>query len=115
VSLIFEFVLTIHIVFGLIFTVFVAVHLIQRRRTTTRLGKGLRHVSGWLNAPGRLAWADLFLAGLSTAMLASGFWDWSLGHPTRIRWHAVTGFALAALLLTHTFRRRRRLRVSRVT
>jgi len=47
-------------------------------------------------------------------MLVSGFWDWSAGHPTKIRWHAITGVMLAILLLAHTVRRRSRLRRSAV-
>jgi len=51
---------------------------------------------------------------ITVGMLVSGFWDWSAGHPTRIRWHAVTGIVLAILLLIHTVRRRSRLRGSSV-
>lgn len=43
-------------------------------------------------------------------MLVSGFWDWFAGHPTKIRWHAITGVVLPV----HTARRRSRLRRSRV-
>jgi hypothetical protein len=114
-SLIFEYVLTVHIVLGLIFIGFVVAHLVQRRRTSSRLARSLWRVRDWSRSPARLALADLFLTVVSIAMLASGFWDWSLGHPTKIRWHALTGFGLAAFLLIHTYRRRRRLRVSRVT
>ena len=46
---------------------------------------------------------------LTAVLLASGLYDWIAGHPTRIRWHALTGVALAGLLLVHTLRRRRRL------
>ncbi len=49
-----------------------------------------------------------------TGMLVSGFWDWFAGHPTRIRWHALTGVALAVLLLIRKARRKSRLRRSRV-
>ena len=45
-------------------------------------------------------------------MLASGLWDWAAGHPTRIRWHALTGVGLAVYLLVHTLRRRARMRRS---
>jgi len=114
-SLVFEFVLTVHIVLGLIFIGFVVIHLIQRRRTSSRLARSLWRVRDWSRSPVRLALADLTLTVASVAMLASGFWDWSLGHPTKIRWHALTGFGLAAFLLIHSYRRRRRLRVSRVT
>jgi len=62
----------------------------------------------------RLAVADALLAAVTVAMLVSGFWDWSLGHPTRIRWHAFAWFLLAPLLVVHTLRRWARLRSSRV-
>jgi hypothetical protein len=58
--------------------------------------------------------ADTALALLTAAMLASGLWDWLGGHPTRIRWHAVTGVLLAGFLVVHTVRRRGRLRRSTV-
>ena len=47
-------------------------------------------------------------------MLASGLYDWVAGHPTRIRWHALSGVVLAGFLLVHTLRRRRRLHRSSV-
>jgi hypothetical protein len=36
------------------------------------------------------------------------------GHPTRTRWHVITGVVLAVLLLIHTVRRWSRLRRSKV-
>lgn len=63
---------------------------------------------------GRLALADLLLAVITAGMLASGFWDWFAEHPTKIRWHAITGVVLAILLAVHTIRRRSRLRRSAV-
>jgi hypothetical protein len=114
VSLAFEPILTIHIVLGLVFAVFVGAHLIQRRRITGKLASRLLRVRT-LNRPGgRLAVADALLVAVTLAMLISGFWDWSLGHPTRIRWHAISGLVLSGFLLVHTLRRRKRLRSSRV-
>ena len=114
VSLVFEFVLTVHIVLGLIFCALVVAHVAQRRRTSNRLLRRLVRVTTWHQTQGRLALADLFLLVMTAAMLASGLWDWSLGHPTRVRYHAITGVVLAFVLLVHTWRRRRRLRSSRV-
>src|ERR1019366_4224064 len=75
-SLTFEFVLTLHIVLGLVFVALVAVHLGQRRRTSSRLIKRLIKVR-LLNQPqGRLAMADLAPVLFTAGMLASGFWDW---------------------------------------
>lgn len=114
VSLVLEPVLTLHIALGLAFVGFVVVHLVQRRRTTTRLARRLPRIGHWSDAGGRMALADALLAALTVAMLASGLYDWLAGHPTRIRWHALTGVTLAAFLLVHTVRRRKRLRRSAV-
>lgn len=114
VSLVFEPVLSLHILLGLGFIALVAVHLAQRRRVSASLMARLPHPRGWLRPSGRLAFADLLLAALTLAMLASGLWDWLSGHPTKIRWHAITGVLLAGFLVAHTVRRRYRLRSSRV-
>ncbi|HEY5025960.1 MAG TPA: hypothetical protein VII76_13370 [Acidimicrobiales bacterium] len=114
VSLVFETVLTIHIVVGLVFVALVVVHLFQRRRTSVMLAARLGRFRTLQSRGGRLALADAFLALVTAGMLVSGFWDWSLGHPTRIRWHAVCGIVLAVLLGVHTVRRRARLRSSQV-
>jgi len=113
-SLIFEFVLTLHIVLGLVFIALVIVHLGQRRRTSSRLIKRLTKVR-LLNQPqGRLAIADLALALFAVGMLTSGLWDWALGHPTRIRYHALLGIGLAIFLIVHSATRWKRLRRSSV-
>jgi hypothetical protein len=52
----------------------------------------------------------MLLAALTLAMLVAGFLDWFAGHPTRVRWHALTGVALTVMLAIHTIRRRARLR-----
>ena len=112
VSLVFEpLVLAIHIAVGLVFAVLTGLHLAQRRRVSASL---LARVGILARPAGRLALADLLLAVITAGMLVSGFWDWSAGHPTRIRWHAITGVVLAILLLAHTVRRRSRLRRSAV-
>jgi hypothetical protein len=114
VSLVFEPVLTIHIAVGLVFAVLVGAHLVQRRRITGRLATHLLRVRTLSRPRGRLAVADALLAIVTLAMVVSGFWDWSLGHPTHIRWHAISGVALGGFLLVHTLRRRKRLRSSQV-
>ncbi len=111
-SLTFEFVLTAHIIVGLVFVALTAVHLAQRRRTSNRLIRRLVKIR-LLNQPqSRLAVADLMLALLTVGMLVSGLWDWSIGHPTRIRYHALLGIGLAILLVTHSVTRWKRLRRS---
>jgi hypothetical protein len=112
VSLVFETVLTIHILVGLVFVALVAGHLLQRRRVTATLVGRLLRIRGWGLPAWRLALADTLLTVLTIGMLASGLWDWRIGHPTRIRWHALSGTALAGFLLIHTLRRRARLRAS---
>lgn len=116
VSLVFEpLILAIHIAVGLAFAVLAIAHLVQRRRVSARLLARLSRPGRTLAGPaGRLALADALLAALAAGMLASGFWDWLAGHPTRIRWHAITGVVLAILLLIHTARRWSRLRRSKV-
>jgi hypothetical protein len=112
ISLVFETVLTVHILVGLMFVVLVAAHLTQRRRVSATLAGRLLRIRGWVRPAGRLALADALLTAVTIGMLASGLWDWRIGHPTRIRWHALSGFALAGYLLVHTVRRRARLRAS---
>lgn len=114
VSLTVEPILSLHILIGLVFVALVIAHLLQRRRVSTSLLSRLAHPRGWLSPSGRLAIADLVLTMLTIAMLASGLWDWLTGHPTSIRWHAITGVILTGFLLVHTMRRRSRLRSSRV-
>jgi hypothetical protein len=116
VSLLFEpLVLAIHIAVGLAFAVLAGLHLVQRRRVSARLLARLSRPGRSLAKPaGRLALADALLAVISAGMLASGLRDWADGHPTRIRWHAITGVALTALLVVHTVRRRARIRRSKV-
>lgn len=114
VALVFEPILTIHIVVGLIFSVLVAAHLVQRRQVSAKLLGRLGRFRTLHRPGGRRAIADLLLALVTIGMLVSGFWDWSLGHPTRIRWHAITGIVLAVFLVFHTVRRRVRLRSSQI-
>ena len=108
-------ILAIHVVLGLAFAVLAAAHLVQRRRVSARLLARLGRPGRILTGPaGRLALADALLAAMTAGMLASGFWDWLAGHPTRIRWHAISGVVLTVLLAVHTARRRSRLRRSKV-
>ena len=114
VSLALEPVLALHVIFGLAFVLLVVAHLVQRRRTSANLVRHLVTLKGLRHRRGRLAFADAALFVLTVAMLTSGIWDLALGHPTRVRWHAITGVLLVLFLLAHTLRRRRRLRRSLV-
>jgi hypothetical protein len=107
-SLVLEPVVTVHVVLGLAFVGLVVVHLLQRRQVSMALVRRLPRLAGWGGGSGRLALADALLVALTAVMLASGLYDWIAGHPTRIRWHALSGVVLAGLLLVHTLRRRRR-------
>jgi hypothetical protein len=112
-SLLLEPVLTLHIVFGLIFVSLVAAHLWQRRHVSKSLMARLRTPRGWPQPGGRLALADLALLAVTAVMLASGLWDWLAGRTT-IRWHALSGVLLTGVTIVHVVRRRRRLRRSRI-
>ena len=114
ISLVFEFVLTVHIVLGVAFIVLVAAHLVQRHRISSSLARRLVRLSGWSQKAGRMATADALLLALTLAMLASGFVHVAIGYPTKIRWHALTGVALAVYLHVHTLRRRTRLKSSKI-
>ncbi len=83
-------------------------------RVSASLLRRLARLQALAGPAGRLALADVLLAVITAGMLVSGFWDWFAGHPTKIRWHAITGVVLAILLLVHTVRRWSRLRRSKV-
>ena len=107
-------VLAIHISVGLAFVVLAGLHLAQRRRVSAGLLTRLVRVRFLARPAGRMALADLLLALITAGMLASGWWDWFAGRPTKIRWHAINGVVLTILLVAHTVRRRSRLRRSAV-
>ncbi len=115
VSLVFEFVLSIHVIVGLLFLLFVVGHLIQRRRISSTLARRLTRVTSLHRRAGRLALSDALLLALTVAMLISGFVDVALGHPTRVRWHAIFGVGLAIYVVVHTIRRRSRLKSSKIS
>jgi len=114
VSLVFEFVLTVHVVVGLLFVALVICHLVQRRRITGKLARRLTKFTTTQGRLARMALSDALLTVLTLGMLASGFIDVALGHPTQIRWHAILGVVLTAYLVVHTLRRRTRLRSSAI-
>jgi hypothetical protein len=113
-SLVLEPVLTLHVVFGVVFVLLVACRLVQRRRISKRLAVRLLKVRSYLLPGSRLALADGFLLIITSAMLISGFWDLWAPHHTKIRWHAITGVLLTVFLVVHTLRRWRRLRFSQI-
>ena len=114
ISLVFEGSQQIHILLGLIFVVFVGFHFAQRRKISTVLLQQLFKAQKLSNPLVRLAFSDLLLTFLSVGMLGTGLLDWWLGHPTKIRWHAIFGVLLTIYLIVHSFRRRKRIRVSQI-
>jgi len=113
-SLVLEPVLSLHVAFGLVFVLFVGIHLAQRRRISKRLALRLLKVHKLLMPAGRLALADGILFIITLAMLFSGFWDLWAPHHTKIRWHAITGVVLTIYLVVHSVRRWKRLRFSQI-
>ncbi len=114
ISLCFEFVLTVHIVVGLVFVALVLCHLVQRRKISGKLARRLTRFTSAQAKLARMAISDALLLALTLAMLASGFVDVAIGHPTKVRWHAILGVALTVYLVVHTLRRRKRLRSSAI-
>jgi hypothetical protein len=113
-SLVLEPVLTLHVAFGLLFVLFVGIHLAQRRRISKRLALRLLKIQKLLVPASRMALADGFLFIITMAMLVSGFWDLWAPHHTKIRWHAITGVVLTIYLVVHSVRRWKRLRFSQI-
>ena len=114
ISLAFESSQQIHILLGLIFIVFIGFHFAQRRKISKVLVQQLFNVQKLTNPLVRLALSDLLLTFLSVGMLGTGLLDWWLGHPTKIRWHAIFGILLTIYLIIHSVRRRKRIRVSQI-
>jgi len=114
VSLALEFVLTVHIVVGLLFVALVVCHLVQRRKISAKLARRLTRFTTAQSRLARMAISDALLVVLTLGMLASGFVDVAIGHPTQIRWHALLGVALTVYLVVHTLRRRTRLKSSAI-
>jgi hypothetical protein len=119
--------ITIHVIFGVAFMVFVLFHLFQRRRTVATLARQLTGASRRSKGPSRLALSDTILELLVLNVLVSGVVDivnhqatqlnflGSIGFPPGlIQWHKLASFVLVIYLVVHISRRWRRLRHSRV-
>jgi hypothetical protein len=113
-----------HLAVGSAFVALVAVHVVQRRHTVTRLLGNLGRVRTWFRRRGRLAWSDLVLTLLTLNVLVSGIYDLvtgnqvilhprSIGIPFRdIGWHVSAALLLLAYLCVHVARRWGRIRRS---
>jgi hypothetical protein len=105
-----------HTVVGLVFVGLVAVHLVQRRQTITRMTTRLVQARTFVERRVRLALSDLLLFIVTVNVLVSGIVDWDRGQPTQLplpvpfdRWHLDSGIALVIYLSVHIWRRRKRL------
>jgi hypothetical protein len=101
---------------GLVFVGLVVVHLIQRRRTLTRMATQLVRARTFVERRIRLAVSDFLLLFITVNVLVSGIVDWGRGQPTGLplpapfqRWHLDSGLALVIYLAVHIWRRRKRL------
>jgi hypothetical protein len=119
--------ITIHVIFGVAFMVFVLFHLYQRRRTVASLAKQITGTARHSKGPSRLAVSDTILELLVLNVLASGIVDivnhqatqlnflGSLGFPPGlIQWHKLASFVLIVYIIVHVSRRWRRIRRSHI-
>jgi hypothetical protein len=111
----------IHSDIGLVFVGLVVVHLVQRRRTVSRMMSQLARVRSFAERRIRLAGSDLFLAFITLNVLVSGVLDWNRGQPIQLplprpfdRWHFLSGVVLVLYLIFHVWHRRKRLRKSTI-
>jgi hypothetical protein len=111
----------IHADIGLVFVGLVVVHLIQRRRTVSRMMSQFARVSSFTKRTIRLTASDLLLAFITVNVLISGVLDWGRGQPIELqlpapfdRWHLLSGVALVAYLIFHVWHRRKHLRGSTI-
>jgi len=118
--------ITIHVIFGVGFMVFVLFHLYQRRRTVASLAKQMAGATRRSKGPSRLAVSDTILELLVANVLVSGVVDLvshqetqlnflsSLGFPPGlIQWHKLASLVLVVYVVGHVSRRWKRLRHSR--
>jgi hypothetical protein len=111
----------IHADIALVFVGLVIVHLVQRRRTVTRMMSRLAHVRSYGERRLRLAGSDVLLAFITLNVLVSGVLDWNRGQPIELplprpldRWHFLSSVALVLYLIFHVWHRRKRLRRSTI-
>jgi hypothetical protein len=119
--------ITIHVIFGVTFMVFILFHLYQRRRTVASLARQFAGATRRSKGPSRLAVSDTILELLVLNVLASGVVDavnhqatelnflGSIGFPAGlIQWHKLASFVLVIYVIVHVSRRGKRLRRSHV-
>jgi uncharacterized protein YebE (UPF0316 family) len=119
--------ITIHVIFGVTFMVFVLFHLFQRRRTVVSLTKQIVVTAHRSKGPSCLAISDTILELLVLNVLLSGVVDivnhqatqlnflGSLGFPPGlIQWHKLASLILVVYVVVHVSRRWARLRHSHI-
>ena len=119
--------ITLHVIFGLAFMVFVLFHLYQRRRTVASLARQLVGASPRPMGRGQLAVSDTILEILVVNVFASGVVDAVSHHATDlnflatvgfpaglIQWHKLASLVLVGYVIVHVTRRWKRLRRSHV-
>jgi hypothetical protein len=119
--------ITIHVIFGVAFMVFVLIHLYQRRRTVASLATQFIRTSHRSKGPSRLAVSDTILELLVANVLVSGIVDAVSHHATQlnflgslsfppglIQWHKLASLVLVVYVIVHVSRRWRRLRRSHI-
>jgi hypothetical protein len=112
-----------HSVVGLVFVGFVLVHLVQRRRTITRMATQFVRARTFVEREIRLIISDFILFFITATVLVSGILLWRRGAPVLLpfhlagplgRWRADSAVAPVIYLTVHVLRRRKRLRQSRI-
>ncbi len=112
-----------HAMIGLLFLVFVIVHLTQRRQTVRRLLSRLVAPSGSKGLRSGLAFSDTVLSILTLNAMVSGAADFLVGHEIYVsvpgpfvihKWHVLSVVVLLGYVVAHVARRRKRLQTSRV-
>jgi hypothetical protein len=113
---------SIHAVVGLVFVAFVAVHLVQRRKTIGRLVAHAARVGGFVEKGVRQTGSDAILAFITFNVVISGIVDWlRTGMPVSFplppplnTWHKASSVVLVVYLVVHVWHRRKRLRRSSI-
>lgn len=119
--------ITVHVIFGVLFMVFLLCHLYQRRKTLRSLTRQLFTARRRSKTRRRLAVSDAILELLVVNVLVSGIVDvvhhqstqlnflTNIGFPPGlIQWHKLASFVLVVYVIFHVTRRWRRLRRSHV-
>lgn len=119
--------ITIHVIFGVLFMIFMLFHLYQRRRTIRSLFKRVTGAHSRARHAMHLAVADVILELLVLNVLVSGIVDGlhhyatpmpfasALGLPPGLsQWHKLAALVLVVYASVHFIRRRKRLRRSHI-